>query len=267
MFGRFAHCRTATTLGLNCNIAPLPCCCDSHTPMLRVCFFRYQVVRLPPVSVFTALVPQSRSGEQHTWCSHCVSRVACRLRARGRGWATHGLLTEVSTGVPWVSCRDPPVCSRCPGSMASVAERQLVLCWSVCCGARTRSVEYAVSTFCTVFSHTPPRHRHDCGSVDLERNFAPLVTHHSLTRLFADFTSLHPLYCWLDRSQKRHISTWTRFWLWLLWLQPARCIYNVLHHSVHTFRWWHMVHLIVQQLIDHLSVLQHNLYFLHVFGF
>ena len=45
------------------------------------------------------------------------------------------------------------MCSRCPGSMASVAERQLVLCWSVCCGARTRSVDYAVSTFCTVFSH------------------------------------------------------------------------------------------------------------------
>ena len=29
-----------------------------------------------------------------------------------------------------------------------------MLCWSVCCGAHTRSVDYAVSTFCTVFSHT-----------------------------------------------------------------------------------------------------------------
>ena len=77
MFGRFAHCRTPTTLGLTRNIAPLPCCSDSHTPMLRVCLFRYQAVWLPPVSV-----SQSRSEEQHTWCSHCVSRVACRLRAR-----------------------------------------------------------------------------------------------------------------------------------------------------------------------------------------
>ena len=82
MFGRFAHCRTSTTLGMTRNIAPLPCCSDSHTPMLRVCLLRYQAVWLPPVSVFTTLVPQSRSGEQHTWCSHCVSRVACRLRAR-----------------------------------------------------------------------------------------------------------------------------------------------------------------------------------------
>ena len=49
------------------------------------------------------------------------------------------------------------MCSRCPGSMASVAERQLVLCWSVCCGARTRSVDYAASTFCTVFSHIRAR--------------------------------------------------------------------------------------------------------------
>ena len=179
------------------NIAPLPCYGDLHTPILWVCLFRYQALRLPPVSVFTTLVPQSRSEEQHTWCSHCVSRVACRLRARVVVVEPPtALLTEVSTGVPWVSCRDPPVCSRCPGSMASVAERQLVLCWSVCCGA-----SYTVCgicrqyVFCTVFSHTPPRHGHDCGSVDLERNFAPLVTHHSLTRLFADFTSLHPLYC------------------------------------------------------------------------
>ena len=82
MFGRFAHCRTSTTLGLICNIAPLPCCSDSHTSMLWVCLFRYQAVRLPPVTVFTTLVPQSRSEEQHTWCSHCVSRFACRLRAR-----------------------------------------------------------------------------------------------------------------------------------------------------------------------------------------
>ena len=35
-------------------------------------------------------------------------------------------LAYQARGVPWVSCRDPPVCFRCPGSMASVAERQLV---------------------------------------------------------------------------------------------------------------------------------------------
>ena len=89
MFGRFAHCRTNTTLGLICNIAPLPCCSDSHTPMLRVCLLRYQAVRLPPVSVFTTLVPQSRSSEQHTWCSHSVclaSRVAC---VRAWSWLSH----------------------------------------------------------------------------------------------------------------------------------------------------------------------------------
>ena len=78
-----------TTLRLICNIAPLPCCSDSHTPMLRVCLFRYQTLRSPPVSVFTTLVPQSRSGEQHTCCSHSVclaSRVAC---VRAWSWLSH----------------------------------------------------------------------------------------------------------------------------------------------------------------------------------
>ena len=42
---------------------------------------------------------------------------------------------------------------------------------------RVPSVESPVVPFCTVFSHTPPRHGHDCGPVDLERNFAPLVAH------------------------------------------------------------------------------------------
>ena len=72
---------------------------------------------------------------------------------------------------------------------------------STCCAGRcvvarrTRSVKCAAVTFCTVFSHTRPRHGHDCGPVDLERNFARLLAHNSLTRLFADFTSLRPLYC------------------------------------------------------------------------
>ena len=75
-------------------------------------------------------------------------------------------------------------CDAPPRQGGGTSERQLMLCWSVCCGARTRSVDYAAVTFCTVFSYTPPRHRHDCGSVDLKRHFAPLVAHHSLTRLF-----------------------------------------------------------------------------------
>ena len=54
----------------------------SSATMLRVHLFRYQAVRSPPVSVFTTLVPQSCWGDLHTCCSHCVSRVACRLRAR-----------------------------------------------------------------------------------------------------------------------------------------------------------------------------------------
>ena len=61
-------------------------------------------------------------------------------------------------------------------------------CAYTVCGICRQYVLYCV------ISH-PPRHRHDCGSVDLERNFAPLMAHHSLTRLFADFTSLCPLYC------------------------------------------------------------------------
>ena len=87
-------------------------CSANMLRMLRCHVLRYQAVWSPPL--FTA----------------CVS-VTCVACACSWGWATHGLLIVISTGVPWVSCRDPPVCSRCPGSMASVAERQLVLCWVV----------------------------------------------------------------------------------------------------------------------------------------
>ena len=97
-------CTDASVL---CTLAPLTCCGCSRCHVLR-----YQAVWSPPL--FTA----------------CVS-VTCVACACSWGWATHGLLIVISTGVPWVSCRDPPVCSRCPGSMASVAERQLVLCWVV----------------------------------------------------------------------------------------------------------------------------------------
>ena len=89
----------------------------SSATMLRVCLFRYQAVRSPPVSVFTTLLPQSRSGEQRASCSHCVSRVACRLRAR--------------------------VVVAPPRQGGGTSERQLVLCWSVCCGA-----SYTVCEMC-----------------------------------------------------------------------------------------------------------------------
>ena len=85
-----------------CTLAPLTCCGCS------VLLLRYQAVWSPPLP--TACV-----------CDLCRVRVLVRLsHPRPPDRNQHG--------VPWVSCRDPPVCSRCPGSMASVAERQLVLC-------------------------------------------------------------------------------------------------------------------------------------------
>ena len=42
--------------------------------------------------------------------------------------------------------------------------------------------------------------------------------------------------------------------------------FTIVDHSIHTFRWWHVVHLIVQGLIDHHSVLQYNLCVLQVLG-
>ena len=95
---------------------------------------RYQALKSPPVLVFTTLLPQSRSGEQRPCCSHCVSRRVSLACARGRGWATHGLLTEVSTGVPWVLTGTHP-CDAPPRKGGGTSERQLVLYWSVCCGA------------------------------------------------------------------------------------------------------------------------------------
>ena len=89
MFGRFAHCRTSTTLGMTRNIAPLPCCSDSHTPMLRVCLFRYQAIWLPPVTVFTTLVVHTHvrvnsTLDVRTAC--LASRVAC---VRAWSWLSH----------------------------------------------------------------------------------------------------------------------------------------------------------------------------------
>ena len=126
MFGRFAHYRTATMLRMT---RTLPCCGYAFMYRCLAMFgwpapvFRYQALRSPPVSVFSTFVVHTR-------------------RARGRGWATHGLLTEVSTGVPWVLTGTHP-CDAPPRQGGGTSERQLVPCWSVCCGARTRSVKCA----------------------------------------------------------------------------------------------------------------------------
>ena len=135
---------SANMLEMIRNIAPLP--------MLRVHLFRYQAVRSPPVSVFTTLLPQSRSGEQRPRCSHCVSRVACRLRVRVVVVEPPtGLLTEFSTGVPWVLTGTHP----CDAPPRQVVEHQSA---SSCCAGRcvvvrrTRSVDYHAVVFCTVSS-------------------------------------------------------------------------------------------------------------------
>ena len=104
------HSRARSLTAVVRNSAPLPCCGCASMYKRSVLLLRYQAVRSPPVSVFS-----------HHCCSQCcslASRVACAC-APDRNPARV---------LPWVSCRDPPVCSRCPGSMASVAERQLVLC-------------------------------------------------------------------------------------------------------------------------------------------
>ena len=116
-------------------------CSANMLRVLRCHILRYQAVWPPPL--FTA----------------CVS-VTCVACACSWGWATHGLLIVISTGVPWVSCRDPPVCSRCPGSMASVAERQLVLCWVVLCRGVwwcvVHVVVWIVSSLCFVMCPLAP---------------------------------------------------------------------------------------------------------------
>ena len=89
MFGRFAHCRASITLGLICNIAPLPCYGDSHTPMLRVCLLRYQALRSPPVTVFTTLAVHTHVRVNSTLgvrTACLASRVAC---VRAWSWLSH----------------------------------------------------------------------------------------------------------------------------------------------------------------------------------
>ena len=107
----------------------------SSATMLRLHLFRYQAVRSPPVSVFSTLISTIMLG----WSAHLlfalrVSRRVSLACVRGRGWATHGLLTEVSTGVPWVLTGTHP-CDAPPRQGGGTSERQLVLCWSKCSGA------------------------------------------------------------------------------------------------------------------------------------
>ena len=60
------------------------------------------------------------------------------------GRATHGLPKKLGTGVPWVSCRDPPVCHDVQGDI--VTERQLsVRVWCLRGGCVVRVV---VSLMC-----------------------------------------------------------------------------------------------------------------------
>ena len=84
---------------------------------------------------------------RHPCCSLIVPDVCVSpARACGRGWATHGLQTEVSTGVPWVLTGTHP-CDGPPRQGGGTPERQLVPCWSVCSGA-----SYTVSrSFCGKF--------------------------------------------------------------------------------------------------------------------
>ena len=68
--------------------------------------------------------------------------------------------------------RDPPVCFRCPGSMASVAERQPYVRWTTTYGLKE-------TWFIDVSSCTPPRPGRgydlvDFGSTPVERSHPPL---------------------------------------------------------------------------------------------
>ena len=70
--------------------------CSATMPRCLAPLLRYQAVWSPPI--FTACV-----------CDLCRVRVLVRLsHPRPPDRSQHGC--------PWVSCPDPPVCSRCPGS-------------------------------------------------------------------------------------------------------------------------------------------------------
>ena len=73
MFGRFAHCRTSTTLVMTRNIAPLPCCGYAFVCRCLAMFGMTDACLPLPGSVVA-----TRHGVQHRWCSHCVSRASAR---------------------------------------------------------------------------------------------------------------------------------------------------------------------------------------------
>ena len=108
------------------NIAPPPCCgcACSATRLLG----RHPSRCSPPL--FHSHVRVNSVLAARTAC--LASRVAC---VRAWSWLTHPrLLTEVSTGVPWVLTGTHP-CDAPPRQGGGTSERQNVLCWSVCCGA------------------------------------------------------------------------------------------------------------------------------------
>ena len=103
-----------------------------------------------------------------------------------------------------------------------------------------------------------------CGPVDLERNFAPLVAHHLLTRLFFWFhltASAVLLIGSISEASDLCLNSLLALAAGLLFSCADGCDCNwhaasstSSNHSVHTFHWRHMVHLIIQQLIDFISL-------------
>ena len=75
-----------------------------------VLLLRYQAVRSPPVSVFSTIVARN------------VSRVACHFRVRVLVRLSHPRHPDRNQdGCTVGVLPDPPVCSRCPSSMALVS--------------------------------------------------------------------------------------------------------------------------------------------------
>ena len=107
-----------------------------HVREIRALSHRYHVEDDSQHSSVTRLL-----GRHPSRCSpplfHNHVGVICALAVRTACLAsrvTHGLLTEVSTGVPWVLTGTHP-CDAPPRQGGGTSERQLVLWWSVSCGA------------------------------------------------------------------------------------------------------------------------------------
>ena len=149
---RWPQLCSAAMLELNCNRAPLPCCGDSHTPMLPCfgCAFMYRCHdRKKCICSATRLLGRhpSRCSAQ-LLLAFRVSRRVSLACARCRGSTTHGLLTENNTGVLWVLTRTRVMLTQAKwwNIRASTRAALVGVLWcayTVC--------HYAVVTFCTVF--------------------------------------------------------------------------------------------------------------------